>query len=80
MSIPVTMYSTIWCGYCRRLKGQLDREGIAYVEVDIEHDPAAAALVMAANGDTQTVPTVIFPDGSAIANPSLAQVRDRLAA
>ena len=80
MSIPITMYSTIWCGYCRRLKGQLDREGIAYVEVDIEHDPAAAALVMAANGGTQTVPTVIFPDGSAIANPSLAQMRDRLAA
>ena len=80
MSATVTMYSTIWCGYCRRLKGQMDREGIAYVEVDIEHDPAAAALVMAVTGGNQTVPTVVFPDGSAIANPSLAQVRDRLAA
>ena len=80
MSATVTMYSTIWCGYCRRLKGQMDREGIAYVEVDIEHDPTAAALVMAVNGGNQTVPTVVFPDGSAIANPSLAQVRDRLAA
>ena len=80
MSATITMYSTIWCGYCRRLKGQMDREGIAYVEVDIEHDPAAAALVMAVTGGNQTVPTVVFPDGSAIANPSLAQVRDRLAA
>ena len=80
MSTPVTMYSTIWCGYCRRLKGQMERAGIAYVEVDIEHDPAAADLVMSVNGGNQTVPTVVFPDGSALANPSLAQVQDKLAA
>ena len=80
MSATVTMYSTIWCGYCRRLKGQMDREGIAYVEVDIEHDPAAAALVMAVNGGDQTVPTVVFPDGSALTNPSLADVKAQLAA
>ena len=37
----LTMYSTQWCGYCRRLAAQLDREGIAYRVVDIEQDPAA---------------------------------------
>jgi mycoredoxin len=74
------MYSTVWCGYCRRLKSQLEREGIAYVEVDIEQDADAADLVMSVNGGNQTVPTVVFPDGSAIANPSLAEVKDRLAA
>ncbi len=79
-SATVTMYSTIWCGYCRRLKAQMEREGIAYLEVDIEHDPAAAELVMSVNGGNQTVPTVVFPDGSALANPSLAQVKDKLAA
>jgi mycoredoxin len=77
---PVTMYSTVWCGYCRRLKSQMEREGIAYIEVDIENDPAAAELVMSVNGGNQTVPTVVFPDGSAMSNPSLAQVRERLAA
>ena len=76
----VTMYSTIWCGYCRRLKDQMERAGIAYVEVDIENDPVAADLVMSVNGGNQTVPTVVFPDGSALANPSLAQVKDKLAA
>ena len=80
MPTPVTIYSTIWCGYCRRLKDQMARAGIAYVEVDIEHDAAAAELVMSVNGGSQTVPTVVFPDGSALANPSLAQVKDRLAA
>jgi len=74
------MYSTIWCGYCRRLKDQMERAGIAYVEVDIENDPVAADLVMSVNGGNQTVPTVVFPDGSALANPSLAQVKDKLAA
>jgi mycoredoxin len=74
----LTMYSTTWCGYCRRLKDQLGREGIDFVEVDIELDEAAADLVMHVNGGTQTVPTLVFPDGSALTNPSVAQVRERL--
>jgi len=78
--MSVTMYSTPWCGYCRRLKSQLEREGIAYSEVDIERDPQAADYVMSVNGGNQTVPTVVFPDGSALTNPTLAQVKDRLAA
>lgn len=76
----VTMYSTPWCGYCRRLKSQLDREGIAFVEVDIEQDPEAAALVMKVNNGNQTVPTVVFADGSALTNPSLAQVKAKIEA
>ena len=76
----ITMYSTTWCGYCRRLKSQLDREGIGYTEVDIEDQPDAAAFVMEVNNGNQTVPTVLFPDGSAATNPSLAEVKARLAA
>ncbi len=82
MSVPatLTMYTTTWCGYCRRLKDQLGREGIEFAEVDIEVDEQAAELVMKVNGGTQTVPTLVFPDGSALTNPSVAQVRERLAA
>ncbi len=75
-----TMYTTPWCGYCRRLKGQLDREGIAYEVVDIERRPEAAEIVESANHGLQTVPTLVFPDGTALTNPSVAQVKDRLAA
>ena len=75
-----TMYTTPWCGYCRRLKGQLDREGIAYEVVDIERHPEAAEIVESANHGLQTVPTLVFPDGTALTNPSVAQVKDRLAA
>jgi mycoredoxin len=73
------MYSTPWCGYCHRLKGQLRREGIPFNDVDIEQDPAAAEYVMSVNGGNQTVPTVLFPDGTALTNPSLKQVKERLA-
>ncbi|HEY8721456.1 mycoredoxin [Pengzhenrongella sp.] len=75
----VTMYSTTWCGYCRRLKSQLDSAGIGYTEINIEEHPDAAALVERANGGNQTVPTLVFADGSAATNPSLADVRTRLA-
>ena len=80
MSNSITMYSTPWCGYCRRLKGQLERSGIAYTEVDIEQHPDAADLVAKVNDGNKTVPTVVFPDGTALTNPSLAQVVERLGA
>ena len=74
-----TMYSTPWCGYCHRLKGQLDREGISFEIVDIEQNPHAAVIVEQANGGNQAVPTLVFADGSAQTNPSLAQVKSKLA-
>jgi mycoredoxin len=79
MSESVTVYSTPWCGYCHRLAGQLKREGIAFRVVDIEQSPEAAAFVETVNEGNQTVPTVVFSDGSALTNPTLAEVRQRLA-
>jgi len=76
----IVMYSTSWCGYCRRLKTQLESEGIGYTEVNIEEHPDTAAFVEQVNGGNRTVPTVVFPDGSAATNPSLAEVKQRLAA
>ena len=75
----LTMYSTSWCGYCHRLKSQLDREGIPYTVIDIEQDEASAAYVESVNGGNQTVPTLRFNDGSALTNPSIIQVKDHLA-
>ena len=80
MSGQLIMYTTPWCGFCRNLKKQLARDGIEMAEVDIEQDPAAAEFVMSVNGGNQTVPTVVFPDGTVLVNPSAAQVRERLAA
>ena len=79
MSAQFVMYSTPWCGYCHRLKSQLDREGIEFSIVDIEQEPEAAFTVEQANGGNQTVPTLLFSDGSTLTNPSVAQVKDKLA-
>jgi mycoredoxin len=76
----VTMYTTPWCGYCHRLKGQMDREGINYHVIDIEQHPEAAAVVETVNHGDQTVPTLVYADGSAQTNPSVFQVREKLAA
>ncbi|MFD1213792.1 glutaredoxin domain-containing protein [Arthrobacter sp. GCM10027362] len=72
------MFSTSWCGYCRRLKSQLDSQGIGYQEINIEDVPGTAELVEQINGGNQTVPTLLFPDGSSATNPSLSEVRERL--
>ena len=75
----VTMYSTPWCGYCHRLRSQLDREGIAYEVIDIERQPEAAEVVERVNNGNQTVPTLVYADGTAQTNPSVAQVKAKLA-
>ena len=77
--MALTIYSTQWCGYCHRLMKQLDREGVAYDVVDIEQVPEAADVVMSANGGNQTVPTLVYGDGTAHTNPSMSQVKQKLA-
>ena len=76
---PLTMYTTSWCGFCFRLKTALAAEDIAYTEVDIESDPAAAEFVMSVNRGNQTVPTLKFADGSTLTNPSAREVKAKLA-
>jgi mycoredoxin len=75
---PLTMYTTTWCAFCRRLKSQLAADGIEIAEINIEEDPGAADFVMSVNGGCQTVPTVVFPDGTAMTNPSAIEVKKRL--
>ncbi len=73
------MYSTVWCGYCQRLKAQMNREGIEFTEVDIEADPESAAFVASVNGCNEVVPTLKFSDGSTLTNPPIAEVKAQLA-
>lgn len=72
------MYATSWCGYCRRLRAQLDESGITYTVVDIEEDAEGASFVESVNGGNQVVPTVRFADGSTATNPTVLEVRERL--
>jgi len=73
MQPPVTMFSTQWCGYCRRLKRQMDAAGISYLEVDIDEEPQHGARISAATGGSRTVPTVEVR-GRLLVNPTLEEV------
>ena len=75
----IKMYTTTWCSYCKNLKRQLDKAEIAYDEINVEEDAAAAERVESCNGGNRTVPTVEFDDGSALTNPSLNEVKAKLA-
>ncbi|MGB4325793.1 MAG: mycoredoxin [Candidatus Nanopelagicales bacterium] len=75
----VIMYSTVWCGYCQRLKAQMNRADIPFTEVDIEADPESAAFVASVNGGNEVVPTLKFADGSTLTNPPIAEVIAQLA-
>lgn len=61
----ITMYTTRWCGDCRAAKRALDEAGLAYVEVDVEHDAAALALIERLNDGRRSVPTLVHGEVSA---------------
>lgn len=77
---PILMYSTPWCGDCRRAKHVFAERGVSYTEIDIERDPAGAEHVARINGGMRSVPTILFPDGSVLVEPTSAQLLAKLAA
>lgn len=76
----IIMYATTWCGDCRMAKRWLDQHGIAYDYINIEQDDEAAAYVMKVNGGMRTVPTIIFPDGSVLVEPSARELAAKFGA
>lgn len=75
----LTLYTTSWCPFCRRLTAQLDDRGIGYTEIDVDADAEAAAFVESVNGGDRVVPTVLYSDGTTATNPFATQVWDKLA-
>ncbi len=70
----IVMYITTWCGDCRFAKRWFDAHGIPYETINIEEDEQAARYVMAVNGGARSVPTMIFPDGSILVEPSAREL------
>ncbi len=66
----VTMYSTTWCGDCRRSKRLLDAHGVAYEEINIEHSPDAMREVIRINNGRRSVPTILIEGGVTLVEPS----------
>lgn len=74
----IIVYGTTWCPDCVRSKKYLDQQGVAYQWVDIERDAAARERVMRLNGGMRSVPTIIFPDGSILVEPTNVQLAAKL--
>ncbi len=70
----IVMYATTWCGDCRMAKRWFDQHGVAYDYINIEQNDEAAAIVVKLNGGRQSVPTIVFPDGSVLVEPSASQL------
>ena len=66
----IKMYVTTWCGDCRMAKRWFDARGIAYESINIEEDDRAAEYVARVNRGYRSVPTIVFPDGSVLVEPS----------
>ena len=73
------MFSTEWCGFCKRLKNQLGEIGIAFREINVEEELEYAGFVEEVNGGNRVVPTLLFSDGVALTNPSAIAVKEKLA-
>jgi mycoredoxin len=72
------MFSTNWCGYCKRLKSQLNEAGIEFREINVEEDVQYAPFVEMVNGGNRVVPTLLFSDGSSLTNPSVIAVKAKI--
>lgn len=76
--MDITVYGTTWCGDCKRAVKVLNELQWPYTYIDIEKDDQAAAYVRQVNKGNQSVPTIIFPDGTTLTEPSLPALRQKL--
>ena len=74
----ITMYSADWCGDCRRSKRLMDELNVAYTIIDVENDKAAAAKVQEINGGAQSIPVIVFADGTHLTEPSDIALKAKL--
>ena len=69
-SPEIMLYGTSWCGGSRRARLFFDEHHITYCWVDIDKDEQAARLVEGINHGNRSVPTIVWPDGSSLTEPS----------
>ena len=73
----IIVYGTNWCWDCRRAKKFFDRHAIPYEWVDIDKNDDAEKFVLETNNGLRSVPTIIFPDGTLLVEPSNARLEDK---
>lgn len=74
----ITLYGTGWCPDCKRSKQFFGEQRVPYHYVDIDHDAEAMSFVEKTNNGSRSIPTIVFPDGSVLVEPSNAQLAEKL--
>ena len=78
MTDKLTLYGHAACPDVPPIKGMLSQAKVAYDYVDIHRDAKAAAVVRSINNGNESVPTLVFPDGSTLTEPSANQLKRKL--
>lgn len=73
----IVMYSTQVCSDCLRAKAFFEANNISFLQIGIEGDPRAMEFISGINGGFHSVPTIIFPDGSILREPSWEELRKK---
>ena len=76
----VTMYGAAWCGDCRRSKRFMEENNVTFTYIDVENDATAAAKVVEINGGAQSIPVIVFEDGTHLTEPSDNDLKAKLEA
>ena len=74
----ISVYGTTWCRDCHLARAVLKLYGLNYTWVDIDREPSATEIMLRLNGGYRTVPTVVFPDGRVLVEPSRAELEAAL--
>lgn len=74
----ITIYGSDWCGDCRRAKRFLSLNNISFDWIDIEKDRAGEQFVLKTNRGMRSIPTIVFPDGSILVEPSNTALASKL--
>ena len=75
----IIVYGAEWCWDCRRTRKFLDQNNISYQWINIDLDRAAEQIVIRLNHGNRSVPTIVFPDGSLLVEPSNTKLAEKLA-
>jgi mycoredoxin len=78
MQDQIVVYGTTWCGQSRRARRVFDENNIAYQWIDIDQDMEARRYVEEVNRGYRSVPTILFPDGSMLVEPSTSELMEKL--
>jgi mycoredoxin len=74
----IRMYGTSWCPDCIRARAVMRRLKVSFTEIDVDKDKEGYQIVVAHNGGARVVPTIFFPDGSVLVEPSNKALSEKL--